>query len=122
LVLGLAVGAALVGEASAKQKDGPVLFDVIYLQEGHEAQEAVDYFEKVSAISKRHGLVRLKTYRIDKALKGVIAQPTLINLWRMDRPDAMQKMGADPEYQRLVPTRDALFDMGRVSILMGAPL
>lgn len=55
-------------------------------------------------------------------MKGIIAQPALINLWRMDKPDAMQKMGADPDYQRLVPTRDALFDMSRVSILMGAPL
>lgn len=127
LVLGLAAAAVLAGDATANppaggKGSGPVLFDVIYLQEGHETQEAVEYFDKVSAITRRHGLIRLKTYRIDKAMKGVIAQPALINLWRMDKPDAMQKMGADPDYQRLIPTRDTLFDMSRVSILMGAPL
>lgn len=100
----------------------PVLFDVIYLQEGHQVSEAEDYFNQVSAISKKHGLVRLKTYRILANMKGIVPTPALINLWRLDNPQAFQALGADPAYQAKLPVRDALFVMDKVSLLKGEEL
>lgn len=105
-------------QASMSEHANPILFDVIYLNEGKDASEAVAYFERVAVIAQKYGLVRLNTYRVTKNMRGIIQQPALINIWRMDSPDAMQKMGADPAYQKLVPTRDALFDMAKVSLLM----
>ncbi len=94
----------------AQQAQNNFFVDLLILQDGKTKSDSDRYFEKVSPIAARHGLVRIHEFSVAQVFtKGFT--PDLVNLWTMAHGDVFKDINNDPEYKKMIPTRNALFDM-----------
>lgn len=95
---------------SAKESQNNFFVDLLVLQEGKTEADAKRYFDSVVPIVARHGLVRINGYSISAVYAGD-ERPKLVNLWAMAHDQVFSAISEDPEYKKMVPTRNKLFDM-----------
>jgi uncharacterized protein (DUF1330 family) len=124
----LVIGTASIGrgvesnETTGAAHGGPVQFvDLLWLRQGVTVDDAQRYLQTLAPLVKKHGGRPLVGFRIDKTMKGDV-QPQVINGLEFPSMQAMQALLADPEYQKIVPTRDATFDMARHTLFQVSPL
>lgn len=97
---------------SEMQTGQQVFVDVLTLRPTRTVAEAIAYFGQVGPIAARHGLHIIKALEVDKKMRGHDAvNPNMVQLWRVERETAFAGLGGDPDYQAMIPARDALFDM-----------
>ena len=98
---------------------GFILVDILPLKDGRRYDEATAYFDKAAPIMARHGITRVDApLQAVKAMRGTQAAD-MVNLFAADDPQtAMPALAGDPDYQALVPERDALFDLEKSSVIL----
>lgn len=95
--------------------------DVLTLREGKTFQDALAYFERALPILSRHGFRRLSLIELTDKLRGhQEVNPHLVQVWQTKGRASFQQAAADPDYQALVPTRDATFDMQQLQGWFGS--
>ena len=64
-----------------------------------------------------------RSYQISQYMTGTGPKNALeLNLWELPGPEAMQKLGNDPEYQANVPFRDKIHNMSVLTLYMAKPI
>ncbi len=94
----------------AKQEQNNFFVDLLILQDGKSIQDAEGYFDKVAPIAARHGLVRIHGFNVAAVYSGD-SKPDLANLWTMAHDKVFKDINNDPEYKKMIPTRNSIFDM-----------
>ncbi|MEH6347297.1 MAG: hypothetical protein V7785_19535 [Bermanella sp.] len=94
----------------AKQAQNNFFVDLLILQDGKSIQDAESYFDKVAPIAARHGLVRIHGFNVAAVYSGD-SKPDLANLWTMAHDKVFKDINNDPEYKKMIPTRNSIFDM-----------
>ncbi|MEW5963234.1 MAG: DUF1330 domain-containing protein [Pseudomonadota bacterium] len=119
LVLGLAVSTP----RPAAAQNGPVQFmDLNWLKSGADAGQAGIYFNDLLApILKKHGAKVVFSYAVTGVMAGDI-KPAVTASMEFPSMHAMQAMFNDPDYKKIVPYRDATFDLSRQILFQIAPL
>lgn len=106
----LAITSLASNYSVAQSAQNNFFVDLLILQDGKTQQDANRYFEKVAPIAARHGLVRIHEFSVSTIFtKGF--EPDLVNLWTMAHGDVFKNINQDPDYKKMIPTRNALFDM-----------
>lgn len=96
--------------------------DLLWLKPGVEADSAGHYFSQLlTPVLQRHGGKVLYVYRIDAALKGSL-KPAINASLTFPSMEALQAMFQDPEYQKIIPVRDSIFDFTQQSLWQVTPL
>jgi len=103
--------------ASANGSGSDFFIDLLILQDGKTLSDAESYFKTVVPIASKHGLVRIHSFTVKKTMSGE-TKPQLVNLWTMSGNNVFEGIGSDPEYRKMIPIRNKLFDMKRSTMLM----
>ena len=109
-VLVLVISGLMSVSAIAKEVQNNFFVDLLILQEGKTKADAERYFSKVVPIVARHGLVRVHRFNVSTVFSGD-ARPKLMNLWTMAHANVFTDINNDPQYKKLIPTRNKIFDM-----------
>ena len=106
----------------SQDKDKFILVDLVVMNEGYGQQERDAYTKKTVKIAAKYGIKKIKTYQIMNKLSGTGPDQALeLNLWEMDDPSAMQKLGSDPEYLANVSFRDKIHNMQDLTLYIAKP-
>lgn len=97
------------------------MVEVLSLKTGATVSQAESYFQSVYPIIASYGLFPVKAYQVVQ--DGGSGSPQIVQIWRVENPQGMPKIMADPKYQQFISTRDAIFDLkgGRIGY-MGSEL
>lgn len=115
-VFGAMAGFPTIASASVQ------FLDLQWLNSGVTAQEAGSYFkDKLAPIVRKHGGKIVFVYQIMATMKGDV-KPAIAASMEFPSMDAMQALFKDPGYQKIVPQRDATFDLLRQSLFQVAPV
>lgn len=116
-----ALALPLQGAAQAAGDKKVQFMDLQWLKPGVTAQQAGAYFsDKLDPIVRKHGGKILFTYQVAAVMRGDV-KPALIASMEFPSMDAMQGLFKDPDYQRIVPQRDATFDLSKQVLYQVAP-
>ena len=93
-------------------KSTNVFVDVLTLRKDKTLAEAEAYFQKAMPVIGRHGIKRVKVIEVKTKMRGHDAvNPSMVLLWQVEAQSGFASLGADPEYQAMVPLRDTIFDI-----------
>ncbi|SHH80907.1 DUF1330 domain-containing protein [Cognatishimia maritima] len=107
-------------ETGQQVADKPVLIDLVVLNEGQEAAARDAYEMKVASIAAKYGFEQVASFPVIQKIAGVgPEQPMRLNLWSLQDPAGMQKLGADPEYVALENERNAIHDFSQLTLFFG---
>ncbi len=96
--------------------------DLLWLKPGVSPQEAGTYFhDMLGPILRKHGGRVIFTYQVIGVMKGEL-KPAVTASMEFPSMQAMQNLFKDPEYQKIVPQRDATFDLSQQRLFQVAPL
>ncbi len=104
-------------QANAKDSQNNFFVDLLILQHGKTVSDAERYFEKVAPIAARHGLVRVHQFNVAAVYAGE-TKPDLANLWTMAHANVFKAINNDPEYKKMIPVRNSLFDMKKSHMVL----
>ena len=109
--------------AAQMPPSGPVQFmDLNWLKPGVDAKQAGIYFnDLLTPILKKHGAKVVFVYAVTGVMAGDI-QPAVTASMEFPSMQAMQAMLSDPDYKKIVPYRDATFDLSHQKLFQVAPL
>lgn len=115
-IFGTLVGFSTMASASVQ------FLDLQWLNSGITTQQAGSYFkDKLDPIVRRHGGKIIFVYQILGTMKGEV-KPAIAASMEFPSMDEMQALFKDPEYQKIVPQRDATFDLPRQSLFQVTPI
>ena len=87
--------------------------ELLWLQPKATPEGATDYFRnKLRPILAKHGGEILQSFQVAATMKGEL-KPAWINIIRFRSMEDMQAIFKDPEYAKLIPLRDATFDLSQ---------
>ena len=121
-VCGLALW--MPARASAQpQPSGPVqVMDMNWLKKGVDVKQAGIYFNDMLApILKKYGAKIIFVYSINGVMRGDI-KPAVTASMEFPSMQSMQALFNDPDYKKIVPYRDATFDLAQLKLFQVAPL
>lgn len=122
LVFAVAHAGLWVSAGSAGAAEPVQFFDIQWLKPGVTQEQAGGYFrDRLDPIVRRHGGKIVLVYRVAATMKGDI-KPALLASMTFPSPEDMQALFKDPEYQKIVPLRDATFDLERQSLFQVSPI
>ena len=104
-------------QASAKESQNNFFVDLLILQHGKTVSDAEKYLDAVAPIAARHGLVRVHQFKVSAVYAGD-TKPDLANLWTMAHADVFKAINSDPEYKKMIPVRNKLFDMKKSHMVL----
>ncbi len=118
-----AIGGLTLACSAAAPAGAAVQFvDLQWLKPGITAQNAGGYFTgRLEPIVRKHGGRVIFVYRVLATMKGDV-QPAVIASMEFPSMEEMQALFRDAEYQKIVPERDATFDLARQSLFQVAPV
>ncbi|MEO1407436.1 MAG: hypothetical protein AAFV54_13235, partial [Pseudomonadota bacterium] len=93
------------------------LIDFVVMNEGYGLEERDNYEAIVARIASRYGMEKVRAYDLTQHLGGGLPTASRLNVWEVPE-GAMQKLGADPDYQAIIPYRDRIHNMKEVSLFM----
>lgn len=121
LILLLSLSTVQAGEPPARAASSntlsPIQFvDLLWVKPEASPDDAVRYFKQVlPPVMAKHGGRVIHVYRIDEALRGDL-RPAVTASLSFPSMQALQAMFKDPDYQKIVPERDAIFDFTQQSL------
>ena len=95
---------------------GSILVDLVTMKPGFTLADREKYETKVAPITQKYGMTRFASYDIHKKLKGIAPDAIRLNLWQVSNQAAMKEIGQDPEYRNLIPYRNKIHDMQKVTL------
>lgn len=98
------------------------LIDFVVLNDGHNIKERDTYESKLTPISAKYGAKVIHSYDITSHLAGPIKGVVRINVWEFSDPSTFEKIGADPTYQALIPSRGRIHDMRNLTLYTGSEI
>lgn len=122
LMLFVSCGTAFAGKdrsagIEGHNEDVVQFVDLLWVKQDKTPDDAVRYFREVlPPILARHGGKVLHVYRVEAALRGDM-QPAITASLTFPSMQALESMFKDPEYQKIIPERDAIFDFSQQSLL-----
>lgn len=85
--------------------------ELLWLQPKATPEAAADYFKnKLRPILSKHGGEILQGYQVVATVQGDL-KPAWINVIRFRSMEDMQAIFQDPDYTKIVPLRDAIFNL-----------
>ena len=95
------------------------LVDILPLQSGKTMEDARAYFAKAGPLLQKHGITRVGSpYEVLQVMKGE-TNGNIVNIFEVDDPkSSMGALQEDPDYQTIIPLREAVFDFANATILM----
>ncbi len=117
----VAFSAGLSGAAAPALAEGSSAYftDILYLQDGKTAADAVAYFEAVIPIVAEHGLVPVTPHLSVTAIMAGDIEPDMVHVWAVADPqNTFDQIFSDPAYLAHVAERDSTFDMKRSHMFM----
>lgn len=111
------IGAERVRGQGQKGMDGQPqqvqMLELLWLQPNVTVDKAADYFRnKLRPILVKHHGEIIQSYEVTGTMRGEL-KPAWINVFRFNSMADMQAIFQDPEYAKLVPLRDATFDLSQ---------
>ena len=100
-----------------------LLLDILKLKPGKTVEDAVAYFDKLAPIFDEVGITRLdRPLKAAGVMRGSI-EAEQVNLFEMEDPQkSMPAMQSHPDYQAMIPVRDAIFDLENSTVLLPTKL
>lgn len=99
-----------------------VMVELVVLNDGYGQKERDEYFEKTEKVAAKYGIRRFRSYQILQYVMGAGPKDALeLNLWELPDPEALQKLGSDPDYQANVALRDRIHNMAILTLYMAKP-
>lgn len=99
-----------------------VMAEIVVLNDGYGQKERDQYFEATKKTAAKYGIRMFRSYQILQYMTGTGPKNALeLNLWELPGPEAMQKLGNDPDYQSNVVRRDAIHNMSALTLYMAKP-
>lgn len=97
------------------------LIDFVIMKEGYGAELREPYEDVVATIAGRYGLQKERSFYATQFLGGEQKMQDVlkINVWSMG-DDSMQQLGADEDYQSIVPFRDRIHNMRDLTLYAGS--
>lgn len=115
--LSVAVSSAAAGAAGSVQ-----FMDLQWLQPGVAVHDAGSYFsDKLQPLVRKHGGNIMSVHQIAATMRGEV-KPALVATMEFPSMEKMQGLLKDPEYQKLIPQRDATFDLPKQSLFQIKPI
>jgi uncharacterized protein (DUF1330 family) len=102
--------------------EGAFFIDILYLQEGKTVADANEYFDRVEAVVRKHGLRRIMPgLSVIQNMAGEL-NADLVNIWFMtDTQNTFNNIMGDPNYLKHIEFRNATFDMERANMMLLQP-
>lgn len=97
------------------------LIDFVVLKGGDETGRA-KYEEKVGEIAARYGAEVIHTYNVQAHLAGPMKDTYQVNVWGFDEQDTLEKVASDPDYKELIPARNEIYDLSKLTMYLGEPI
>lgn len=117
-IVAMTISLAMSLPAMAKDA-GPLIVDVLTLQDGKTYQDAAEYFDKVIPIIEGHGLTRLRSMEVLNKMQGHSAvSPAIVQIWVMETKNPFSGIFSDPKYLQHVELRDSIFNMPETQLWM----
>ncbi|MGY0217592.1 DUF1330 domain-containing protein [Endozoicomonadaceae bacterium StTr2] len=88
--------------------DYPVFLMIEATPDFDNLEAMVSYMEQAHIVSKAHGVVKVATYDVERALDDASA-PSVFSVLSFPHRQAVEALFSDPEYQKLLPLRDQGF-------------
>lgn len=110
------------GQRMSNQPQSVQFLELLWLQPNVPVDKAADYFQKrLGPILKKHNGEILQSYQVAATMKGDL-KPAWINVFRFRSMEDMQAIFQDAEYNKLVPLRDATFDLSQHRLFSVMPV
>ncbi len=107
------------GYNSFKPKAGKFyLLDYVIMTEGNGLLQRTIYTKQIETIAAKFGVQKIASFDVLQHLGGLIPGVLEVNVWEMDSPESMQALGNDPVYQKIIPFRDQIHDMQKLTLYM----
>lgn len=116
--LSMVAGASL-GTLPAHAESKANLIDFVVLNDGYNIEDRNAYEIKLAPISAKYGAKVVHSYDITSHLSGPLKNVVRVNVWELSDHSAFKKIGADPSYQALVPSRDRVHNMKKLALYTG---
>lgn len=116
-----ACGLSLAVSSSASAVEPVQFLDMQWLKPGISADQAGIYFrDRLDPIVRKHGGSTILVYQVAATMKGEV-KPAVVASMKFPSMEDMQALFKDPDYQKIVPLRDATFDLPRQSLFQVVP-
>lgn len=121
-LLAIAVcGLSLVSSAAVSAVESVQFLDMQLLKPGISADQAGIYFrDRLDHIVREHGGNIILVHQVAATIKGEV-KPALVASMKFSSIDDVPALFKDPDYRKIVPLRDATFDLPRQSLFQAAP-
>lgn len=114
--------ASLIRNDGTPSPDGLALLDFVVLKPDVEPEDRADYAAALAAIADPLGARVLQTYRIDQQLRGELPEATEFSVWEIPSIEALTAVTTHPDYVAMIPERDRLHDMSRLTMILAKPV
>ena len=110
------------GQRMSNQSQQVQFLELLWLQPNVPVDKAADYFQnRLGPILKKHNGEIIQSYQVASTMKGEL-KPAWINVFRFRSMEDMQAIFQDAEYNKLVPLRDATFDLSQHRLFSVMPV
>lgn len=108
--------------ATAQETPTYNLIDFVVLNDGAQIAERSAYEETLEPIAARHGAEVIHSYDIAAHLAGPMEDSVRLNVWQFADPATLGKVNNDPDYAEIIPERDRVHDLDRLTLYMAQPI
>lgn len=110
------------GQRMQNQSQQVQFLELLWLQPNVGVEKAADYFQnRLGPILKKHNGEIIQSYQVASTMKGEL-KPAWINVFRFRSMEDMQAIFQDADYNKLVPLRDATFDLSQHRLFSVVPV
>ena len=98
---------------------GIVMIDLVTMNPGFGLANRNTYEAKVAPITAKYGMSRFASYDITSKKIGIASDTAIrLNFWNIEDPEKMKLLSKDPAYQALLPFRNKIHNMERVTLFL----
>lgn len=119
--LSLSLGAAALVSATVQPTlaaDKLNMIDFTVLNDGATIADRTAYETKLDPIAARYGAERAYSYDIMGHIAGPLKDVVRVNVWAFEDPKALAKVNEDSDYKAMVPERDRINDLEKLTLYM----
>lgn len=93
-----------------------LLVGVLATKPGYGYDDHVAYENSIAAVTQRHGMRLVRSYRILQPMGAAIRNAVAVAVWELNSPDTLNRVMSDSEYVANVPNRDRVHDMAATTM------
>lgn len=96
-----------------------IFVGLVVMNKGFGAKARNQYEEVILPIAQKYGMELKNSFSITEFKAGVGPKsPLRLNLWEIEDPDLVKKLGEDPNYKNEIPNRNKIHDMEKLTLYL----